>query len=376
MRGDLGKFLAMTQLTLGVEEEYQLVDAGTGALRPVNDVVLDTAAPAMGESVHPELMRSQIEVSTTVCTSLDQVARELRELRQKLNAVAAGYGCRLGAAGTHPTAQWQNQEVTPSERYLEMAGDYQQVALETLIFGCHVHVGIDDPETRIRVMNHIRRWLPTLLALSANSPFWAGRDTGYASYRTMVFRRWPTTGMPESFSGNDEYEGVVATLVQAGALEDATHLYWDVRPSARFATLEVRIADVCLTVAEAVTMAGLVAAMAATAARELMSGRPRDDARHELLEAAVWRAARYGLTDQLIDVNAAVPRPANDVVAALLTTLRDALEESGSWDRVGAGVEEIVGRGNGAARQRAVLGRTGHFGDVINYIADQTASGT
>jgi len=366
----------MAQLTLGVEEEYQLVDAGSGALRPLNDVVLDTAAPALGEYVHQELIRSEIEVSTPVCTSLDQVDTELRGLRQKLNAAAARSGCRLAAAGTHPTAQWQDEEVTPSERYLEMAGDYQQVALETLIFGCHVHVGIEDPETRIGVMNRIRPWLPTLLALSANSPFWAGRDTGYSSYRTIVFRRWPTSGMPESFSGNDEYERVVATLVQAGALEDATHLYWDVRPSARFPTLEVRIADVCLTVPEAVTMAGLIAAMAATAELDLAPSRPGADTRHELLEAAVWRAARYGLTGQLIDVTDSVLRPAIDVVCALMATLRDALEETGMWDRVTAGVEEIVGQGDGAARQREVFRRTGRMEDVITYIADQTASGT
>lgn len=364
----------MAQLTLGVEEEYQLVDADTGALRPVNDVVLDTAERTLGESVHPELLRSQVEVSTSVCTSLEQVETELLELRRQLNAAAARYGCRLGAAGTHPTAQWQDQEVTPSERYLEMAGEYQQVALETLIFGCHVHVGIDDPELRIAAMNRIRPWLPVLLAISGNSPFWAGRDTGYSSYRTMVFRRWPGTGMPESFSGNGEYERVVATLVQAGALEDATHLYWDVRPSARFPTLEVRIADVCLTVPEAVTMAGLIAAMAVTAERDLTAGRRGDETRHELLEAAVWRAARYGLGGQLIDVTAAALRPAADVVGTLMATLRGALEEAGTWDRVSAGVEETVGGGTGAARQRAVYRRTGRMGDVIAYIADQTAS--
>jgi carboxylate-amine ligase len=366
----------MARRTLGVEEEYQLIDIETGQLRPVNEIVLDTAAPAMGETVHPELLRSQVEVSTPVCESLDQVDVELRLLRRRLNEAAARSGCRLGAAGTHPSAQWQTQEVTPSERYLAMATEFQQMALETLIFGCHVHVGIDDPDVRIDVMNRIRPWLPTVLALTGNSPYWGGNDTGYASYRTMIFRRWPTTGMPEPFASNDEYERVVETLVTAGAVADATHLYWDVRPSARFPTLEVRIADVCLTVDEAVTVTGLIAAMVATAERHIASGGPGGGTRHELLEAAVWRAARHGVTDKLIDATAATILPAPDVVAGLLRTLRAAFEEAGSWDRVSEGVAEILGHGTGATRQRAVYRRTGSLRDVATYIADQTAAGT
>ncbi|MDP9072918.1 MAG: YbdK family carboxylate-amine ligase, partial [Actinomycetota bacterium] len=177
----------MNDGTLGVEEEYQLIDVDTGDLRPVNDAVLEAAEPSMGDSVHAELMRSQIEVSTPVCASLDEVDTELRALRRRLSALAGRYGCRLGAAGSHPTARWESQEVTPKERYLDMAGRFQQMARETLIFGCHVHVGIADPDIRIEVMNRARSWLPVLLALTANSPFWAGEDTGYASYRTVIF---------------------------------------------------------------------------------------------------------------------------------------------------------------------------------------------
>jgi carboxylate-amine ligase len=264
--------------------------------------------------------------------------------------------------------------VTPSERYLAMAGEFQQMALETLIFGCHVHVGIEDVDVRIEVMNRIRPWLPTVLALSANSPFWAGRDTGYASYRTMVFRRWPTTGMPERLASNEEYTAVVEALVTAGAIEDATHLYWDLRPSARFPTLEVRIADVCLTVDEAVTLTGLVSAMVATAEADAAAGQPPPVARHEVLEAAVWRAARHGLTEKLID--AAVPdlRPADQLVAGLLSTLRPALESSGTWERTSAGVSQILAQGTGAERQRAVHRATGSSAAVAQFIADQTAS--
>ncbi len=362
----------MAAETLGVEEEYQLIDAATGALRPANQAVLDAARPAMGEAVHPELMRSQVEVSTPVCRSLDQVEEELRALRRRLNAAAARCGCRLGAAGSHPTARWEAEEVTPRPRYLAMADDFQQMARETLIFGCHVHVGVDDPDQRIDIMGRIRPWLPTLLALSANSPFWGGRDTGYASYRTVVFRRWPTTGMPASFADDAEYQRTVKALVAAGAIEDATHLYWDVRPSARFPTLEVRIADVCLTVDAAVTVAGLVAAMVATARQQAEGGGSRDDTRRELLEAAVWRAARHGLTEQLIDVEQGALRPAPEVVELLLTTLRPAMEDAGTWDRLTDGVRQILSGGTGAERQRAVLRQTGSLDDVARFIADQT----
>ena len=362
--------------TVGVEEEYQLIDAATGVLRPVNDVVIHEARPVVGDLVHPELQRSQVEVSTPVCRSLDEVEGELRALRRRLNATASGYGCRLGAAGSHPTARWESQEVTPSERYQAMVAKYQQMALETLVFGCHVHVGLEDVDLRIEVMNRIRRWLPTLLALSGNSPYWGGRDTGYASYRTMVFRRWPTTGMPRTFASDHDYQRTVETLVRAGAVEDATHLYWYVRPSARFPTLEIRIPDVCLTVDEAVTVTGLVAAMVETARREAVAsaagGGAAGDIGSELLDAAVWRAARYGVLERLIDVENATLRPAGEVVGRLLAGLRTALDDTGTRERVEAGVAQILAEGTGASRQRAVRERTGSLVAVAGFIADQT----
>jgi carboxylate-amine ligase len=257
-----------------------------------------------------------------------------------------------------------------------MADQFQQMARETLIFGCHVHVGIDGVDLRIDVMNRVRPWLPVLLALSVNSPFWAGSDTGYGSYRTVVFRRWPTTGMPLCFGGNDEYQQLVDTLVGAGAIDDATKLYWDVRPSARFPTLEFRIADVCLTVDDAVTLTGLIAGLVETARQRALAGAPLQDQRHELLEAAVWRAARHGLQDQLIDVTVGKLRPAPEVVEGFLTAIRPALEDTGNWERVRHGVDRLLGDGTGAERQRAILRRTGQLADVVEFIAQQTIAGT
>jgi len=370
-------------VTIGVEEEYQLLDAVTGELRPDNMAVLRRAEPAMGDTVHPELLQSQVEVSTGVCESLDEVEAELLRLRRTLNAAAASKGCRLGAAGTHPTARWQAQQVTPKERYEDLIEGFQQVARETLIFGCHVHIGVADPDERIRVMNRVRTCLPGLLALSANSPFWGGRETGYASYRTALFRRWPMTGVPLRFQDDREYRSLVASLVQAGMIDDATKIYWDIRPSERFPTLEFRVADVCLTVDEAVTIAGLAAgavASAAVAARaaEAAGGPDADPGRHvdprpELLEAAVWHAARYGLGADLIDLNEGRPAPAPATIGRIVDGLRDALEDLGMWDRVRDGVKAIVARGNGADRQRRAF-EQGGFPRVLELIAAETAS--
>jgi carboxylate-amine ligase len=370
-------------VTIGVEEEYQLLDAVTGELRPDNIAVLRRAEAAMGDTVHPELLQSQVEVSTGVCESLDDLEAELRRLRRTLNAAAASKGCRLGAAGTHPTARWQAQEVTPKERYEDLIEGFQQVARETLIFGCHVHIGVADPDERIRVMNRVRTCLPALLALSANSPFWGGRDTGYASYRTALFRRWPMTGVPLPFADDREYRGLVASLVQAGMIDDATKIYWDIRPSERFPTLEFRVADVCLSVDEAVTIAGLAAGAVASAvgarskstagAASAPDRRPEPHPRPELLEAAVWHAARYGLGADLIDIDEGRPAPASATIRRTLDGLRDALEDLGMWDRVGEGVEAILARGNGADRQRRAFESAG-FPGVLELIAAETAS--
>jgi carboxylate-amine ligase len=360
--------------TLGVEEEYQLIDAETGQLRQANQEVLRAAGAAMGETVHPELLRSQIEVATPVCDSLDDLDRKLRSLRSRLEAAAARYGCLLGAAGTHPTARWEAQEVTPKQRYLDLAEDFQQLARSTLIFGCHVHVGIPEQDLRIEVMNRVRPWLPVVLALSANSPFWAGADTGYASYRTVVFRRWPLTGLPLRFADYREYSDLIDTLVRSGAIEDATKVYWDVRPSVLFPTLEFRIADVCSTVDDAVTLAGVFSGLVGGAERDARAGLPSPDPRPELLDAAVWRAARHGVETDLIDVMAGRPRPAADVVDDLLLAVRPALEETGEADRVEAGVRQILREGTGARRQRLAYQRAQRFDDVIGLITGETAT--
>jgi carboxylate-amine ligase len=363
------------EFTLGVEEEYQIIDVKTRELHPHSLRILPRAQAAVGEQVTPELYLSQIEIGTPVCRSLAEVRAELTRLRREVNAAAEREGCRIAAAGTHPFSHWEAQQVTPRRRYVGIVEEYEQLAREHLIYGCHVHVGIRDREAAVQVMNHARLWLAPLLALAANSPFWLGQDTGYASYRTEIWRRWPMAGTPLEFRSRSEYDWLVESLVATGSVGDATKIYWDVRPSARFETLEFRVTDVCLTVDEAVMIAGLVRATARDCYGRAVRGERPVPVRPELLRAAKWRAARYGLDAELIDVERVVSVAAHDLVERLLARLRGALEEDGAWEEVSELVGATLRRGNGAARQRAAFARGSSVDEVVDLIIAETVRG-
>ena len=353
-------------LTVGVEEEFCIVDAATGAVRPRVDEVLPRAQRVLGGQVEGELNRSQIETATRVCTTLDEVRAEVDRLRRLLRAAAAEVGCSVVSSGTHPTAGPGDSEVNPAkERYRRLEQDFQAVAREQLVNGCHVHVGIADRDLAIRVLDRSRPWVATIAALSADSPFWAGFDTGYASFRTEVWTRWPLTGMPEPLGSRAAFDDLVRDLKAVDALPDASFLYWDVRPSARFDTLEFRAADGCLSVDDTVMLAGLWRALARTLIGEVERDEPLDLLRHELFAAARWRAARYGVEGTLVDPGRSRTAPAGEVVERLLAYLRPALEEHGEWDEVSAHVARTVAGGGGAARQRAAFARRGDLDDVL-----------
>jgi glutamate---cysteine ligase / carboxylate-amine ligase len=314
-----------------------------------------------------------IETNTPVCTTLAEVRQALHRSRQALVEAAGREGLAIAAAGTHPFSSWADQEVTDKPRYHNLAADYRQVFREEVVFGCHVHVGFDDREAAIQTMNRVRPWLPVLLALSANSPFWLGTDTGYASYRTEVWNRWPTAGIPQAFDSRAEYDRLVETLVATGSLREPTKLYWDVRPSARHETLEFRVADSVMRVDEAVMVAGLVRALAVTAHAAAERGDPDPRPRHELLRAAKWRAARHGLEADLVDVLAGRARPAAELVEAFLTEVRPALEEAGDLEEVTGLVRATLAGGTGAARQRQAFRRTGRLEEVVDLVVEATA---
>jgi carboxylate-amine ligase len=361
--------------TLGVEEEFLIVDASTGELRSKGDVLLPTAKEQLGQEVQAELNLSQIETGTPICRSLEELRWELRRLRRELSAAAEDIGCQLIAAGTHPSAHWQEQRINPTkDRYRMLEEEFQLTARNQLVCGSHVHIGIPDPDLAIQVLDRVRPWLSVLLALSANSPFWLGVDSGYASYRTQVWAQWPLTGMPEPLGSRADYDKLVDRLVGMGAIQDASFIYWDVRPSMRYDTLEFRITDSCLTVDEAVMVAGLVRALARTAAAEAVAGDPLPPLRGELVEAAKWRAARFGLNDRLFDLPGERSRPALELVESLLGHLRPALEELGDWEEVRALVDQTLARGNGADRQRAAFADRQSLDAVLNLLVAETTA--
>ena len=361
--------------TLGVEEEYQIIDPVTRELRPREAQVLPDAQGALGERVTTEFHQSQIEIATPVCQDAGGRAGATDGVAQgRHRGGGAGRGLDRGG-GDAPVLARTAQPVTEKPRYQEMAQDYQALAHELVIFGGHVHVGLEDPDAAIGVLNRARHWLTPLLALSANSPFWGGDDTGYASYRTELWVRWPMAGPPLPFASRAEFEATVEALVQSGSISDATKIYWDVRLPAKQPTVEFRVADVCASLDDAVLLAGLARGLARTCYEQAVRDEPFTPARPELVRAAHWRAARYGLEGELMDVGAARSVPAPALVQALLDFVRPALEAGGDWDEVSALAAQTLRRGNGAMRQREVFARQGRLADVVDFLVRETAAG-
>ncbi|MDV2997103.1 MAG: putative glutamate--cysteine ligase 2 [Chroococcidiopsis sp. SAG 2025] len=361
--------------TIGVEEEYQIIAPTTRKLCSRVQQILPIAHKALGEQVQPEAQMSQIEIGTPVCRTLDDVRAEIVRSRREVIAAAAKDGNKIAAAGTHPFSSWQEQEITPKERYQALMRDYQQLTRELMICGCHVHVGISDRQMAIGVINRARVWLSPLLALSASSPFWLGTDTGYASYRTEIWSRWPLSGPPLIFDSLAQYQALVEALIATKSVEEATKIYWDVRLSERFPTVEFRVTDVCMTVDEAVMIAGLTRALARTCYERASKGEPFAAVRHELVRAAVWRAARYGLDTELIDLDAGRAIPAAKLVEKFLAFVRPSLEEYRDWDEISSLVQQTMQHGNGATRQREAYKRAGHLEDVVDLIVAETTKG-
>ncbi|MEY2591539.1 MAG: glutamate---cysteine ligase / carboxylate-amine ligase [Acidimicrobiaceae bacterium] len=360
-------------MTLGVEEEFLIVDAATGELVARAGELFAGAQTRLGDDVAKELNLCQIEIGTPICHDLAGVRGELTRLRAELTSAAASLGARIAATATHPFGSWRDQRIDPgSDRYRRIADVYQVVARQQVIAGCHVHVGIEDRDLAVEVMNRARPWLPVLVALSANSPFWQGVDTGYASYRLQVWQRWPTSGMPPQLSSAAEFDALVDELVTMEAIEDATFIYWYARPSARYPTIEFRACDVCLDVDATVAVAGVARALAWTCRRNALEDRPDLDVGREVLDAAMWRAARYGLDGTLVSPALRSPIPATQVVQELLEYIEDGLEAHGDRDEVAALVGQIIDVGNGASRQRRAHSRSGSLRDTIRAIVDAT----
>ena len=291
--------------TLGIEEEYLLVDPDTRALAedPPDGLLRDCAAriPTETGTVSPEFLRAQIEVGTSVCANIAEARTRLTALRRAVIGAAEDHGYRVIAASTHPIADWHDTQHTDKARYNELAADLQTVARRLLICGMHVHVGIDDDERRIDVMNQVSYFLPHLLALSTSSPFWQAQDTGLLSYRLSVFDELPRTGLPERFENWGEYTRHVDALIGAGLIEDASKIWWDARPSARFPTVEMRITDVCTTLEDSLAIAALYTCFVAMLTRLRRSNQRWRVYSNMLINENRWRGQRYGLSEGMVD---------------------------------------------------------------------------
>ncbi|WP_416062012.1 carboxylate-amine ligase [Rhodococcus indonesiensis] len=359
--------------TVGVEEEFLLVDAETGEPAVNNSEVVEQAR-VLGVELQYELDRCQVETASGVCYDAHELYTDLSTRRSLVAEAARHCGSRLVAVGV-PVVGSRELPVTEKPRYLRMERHFGMLAREQGICGCHVHVAVPDRATAVQVSNHLRPWLPILLSLSANSPIHRGVDTGYASWRSILWSRWPSAGPPPYFSSIEEYDSTVAAMLECGSILDKAMVYWDVRPSANFPTVEVRVCDVPVTVAETVLVAVLVRALVLTALRDLDAGRTAVAFSSEVLRAAYWRAARDGLPGDGIDLPSTARRPAAHLLRAMIEHVRPALEDLGSYQQAREGLHAVLGCGNGAVRQRRVFSAGGTARDVIAQLAELTSAG-
>jgi carboxylate-amine ligase len=358
--------------SIGVEEEFLLAQRSATRLSPASRTVIE-AAELMGVRLFKELTTAQVETNTSVCWNIRELRRDLVELRSVAAAAASRAGARLLAAGA-PMTDEPPAPLADSPRYQRMARGFGMLAADHGVCGCHVHVGLADRETAILVGNHLRLWLPTLLALSANSAIHRGRDTGYASWRTVLWGRWPCAGPPPYFTSAGHFDSVVTMLRDAGAILDSEMIYWDIRPSAHQPTIEIRVSDVPSTVDETVLLAALVRGLVATAVRELDTGRPARVAT-EVLRAAYWRSAHDGIRGHVLDPVTFRRVTFAERLAELIRHVSGALEEQGDLHEVTALANIVLSQGNGALRQRHALARRGEVADVVDDVAMNTLRG-
>ncbi|MGW6689141.1 carboxylate-amine ligase [Streptomyces sp. NPDC054961] len=370
--GTTGAAGTVPPLTLGVEEEFLLVDARTLRVVPAAPLVLATAAGPLHE-LHPEGTRYQVEIATPVSDSAGDLRRELAALRTTLAQAARAHGCRLLAAPSPVVAVEGPLHLTDDEpRQREQHRRFGALTDTLVSCGRHIHIGTLDVDTAVAVSNRVRPWLPTLIALAANSPFWGGRDTGHASWRAMAWSGWPSAGLPPHFTSTAHFRRSVQTLLGSGAALDTKMVYWDLRPSGNWPTLEFRAPDMSPDIDSAVLQAELARALVTTALREIAERRPDPPVREDVLRLARWRAAHDGLEGFGLDPYTGAELPAADLAEALLDLVAPELAASGDLDHAAKTMAGLLRDGSGAHRQRAAFTRRGDLMDVLRHLADET----
>ena len=361
--------------TIGIEEEYQTVDPVTGELRSHIQVeLLEKGKKLLQERVKAEMHQSVVEVGTSVCRTIKEAKEEVKKLRRDIIRLASENGLRLASVATHPFSDWRTQEIHPDERYKNIVEDMQLVARANLIFGLHVHIGIDDRETAIHMMNHARYFLPHILALSTNSPFWLGMNTGLKSYRCKVFDKFPRTNIPDYFPSWGEYENFIKLLIKTNCIDNAKKIWWDIRPHPFFNTIEFRVCDIPMRADETIALAALIQATVAKLYKLYTANQGFRLYRRALIMENKWRAARYGLDGKLIDFGKQKEVPARDLVHEYLDFIDDVVDELDSRQELEY-IHKILETGSGADRQLRIFQETGHLKNVVDYIIEETEAG-
>ena len=360
--------------TLGIEEEFAIIDPDTRELRSHIQEILEGGKIVLKEQIKPEMHQSVVELGTEICDSIEHARTHVIHLRSKLAELAGKAGLKIASVGTHPFSHWRDQHITEGERYKQIIEDMQLLARANLIFGLHVHVGIPDREMAIHVMNQARYFLPHLYALSVNSPFWVGEDTGLKGYRLKVFERFPRTGIPDAFESLSEYEDYCKLLVKTGCIDNPKKIWWDIRLHPFFDTLEVRVCDAQTRVDDTVAIAALIQAVIAKLFKLLRQNITFRIYRRRLLDENRWRAARYGIDGKLIDFGKETEVEERSLLNELLEFVASEVDDFGT-QREMAHIEQIMREGTGADRQLAIWKQTQDIKAVVDHIVAETYEG-
>ncbi len=371
----MGCAVSKPAFTIGIEEEFQTVDPVSRDLRShIHAEIIAKGKILLQEQVKAEMHQSVIELGTTVCNNIKEAKAEVTKLRRDMIGLAEENGLQLAAAATHPLADWRTQEIYPDDRYKVIVEDMQLVARANLIFGLHVHIGVEDRDTAIHLMNAARYFLPHILALSTNSPFWLGMNTGLKSYRCKVFDKFPRTNIPDYFPSWGEYERFISLLIKTNCIDNAKKIWWDIRPHPFFNTLEFRVCDLPMRVEETIAIAALIQATIAKLYKLHAANQGFRLYRRALIMENKWRAARYGLDGKMIDFGKQSEVPVRDLIREYLDFVDDVVDDLESREELGY-IHTMLERGSGADRQLGVFQETGDLKKVIDYIIQETKAG-
>lgn len=360
--------------TLGVEEEYMVMDPETLELKSHEQRIVHEGQKIIKDKVKAEMHQAVVEVGTDICTDIEEAHRDISALRQTISDIAESLGYSMGAAGTHPFSHWEKQLITDHIRYSQIVAELQEAARSNLIFGLHVHVGMESREMANHIANSTRYFLPHVFALSTNSPFWEGRQTGYKSFRTKVFDKFPRTGIPEAFESIEAYDNYIKVLIKTNSIDNAKKIWWDLRVHPFFNTVEFRICDVPMTVDETVAIAALFQAICAKIYKLRVQNLNFIQYSRALINENKWRASRYGIDGYLIDFGKEEEVNTRVLINELLDFVDDVVDELGSRDRL-APIQKILEHGTGADRQLKIYEDTGDLRAVADYIKGQYLAG-